>query len=37
MKSWLKDSNIEMYSTPNTGKYIVVETFIRILNIYFKY
>ena len=31
MKSWLQDSDIEMYSTHNEGKYNVVEKFIRTL------
>ena len=31
MKSWLKDNNIEMYSTHNEGKSVVVERFIRII------
>ena len=30
-KKWLKDNNIEMYSTHNEGKYVVVERFIRTL------
>ena len=30
-KKWLKDSNIEMYSTHNEGKSVVVERFIRTL------
>ena len=35
-KKWLKDNNIEMYSTHNEGKSVVAETFIRTLksNIY---
>ena len=28
-KKWLKDNNIEMYSTHNEGKSVVVERFIR--------
>ena len=28
-KNWLKDHNIEMYSTHNKGKPVVVERFIR--------
>ena len=35
MKSWLQDNDIEMYSTHNEGKYIVVEKFIRTLKIKF--
>ena len=31
-KKWLKDNNIEMYSTHNEGKYVVAERFIRTLN-----
>ena len=30
-KKWLKDSNIEMYSTHNEGKSVVAERFIRTL------
>ena len=30
-KKWLKDNNIEMYSTHNEGKSVVAETFIRTL------
>ena len=30
-KKWLKDNNIEMYSTHNEGKYVVAEKFIRTL------
>ena len=30
-KKWLKDNNIEMYSTHNEGKSVVVERFIRTL------
>ena len=30
-KKWLKDNNIEMYSTYNEGKYVVAERFIRTL------
>ena len=30
-KKWLKDNNIEMYSTHNEGKYVVAERFIRTL------
>ena len=30
-KKWLKDNDIEMYSTHNEGKSIVAETFIRTL------
>ena len=29
MKSWLKDNDIEMYSTHNEGKSVVPERFIR--------
>ena len=28
-KKWLKDNNIEMYSTHNEGKSVVAERFIR--------
>ena len=30
-KKWLKDNNIELYSTHNEGKSAVAERFIRIL------
>ena len=30
-KKWLKDNDIEMYSTHNEGKFVVAERFIRIL------
>ena len=30
-KKWLKDNDIEMYSTHNEGKYVVAERFITIL------
>ena len=30
-KTWLKDNNIEMYSTHNEGKSVVAERFIRTL------
>ena len=30
-KKWLKDSNIEMYSTHNEGKSVVAERFTRTL------
>ena len=30
-KKWLKDNNIEMYSTYNEGKSVVAERFIRTL------
>ena len=30
-KKWLKDNNIEMYSTHNEGKSVVTERFIRTL------
>ena len=29
MKSWLKDNDMEMYSTHNEGKSVVAERFIR--------
>ena len=32
MKSWLETNAIEMHSTHNEGKSIVVERFIRALN-----
>ena len=31
-KNWLEDSNIEMYSTHNEGKYVIAERFIKTLN-----
>ena len=31
MKSWLKDNNIEGYSTHNEGKSVVAESFITTL------
>ena len=41
MKSWLKNNNIEMYSTHNEGKLVVAEKFIRVLkkktNIWYQY
>ena len=38
MKSWLQDNDIEMYSTHNGGKSVVVERFIRALkNKIYKY
>ena len=33
LKIWLKDNNIEMYSTHNEGKSVVAERFIRTLKI----
>ena len=33
MKSWLKDNDIEMYSTHNEGKFVVAERFIKTLKI----
>ena len=30
-KKWLRDNNIEMYSTHNEGKSVVAERFIRTL------
>ena len=37
-KKWLKDNNIEMYSTYNEGKLVVAERFIRTLkNKVYKY
>ena len=37
-KKWLKDNNIEMYSTYNEGKSVVAEKFIRTLkNKIYKY
>ena len=30
-KKWLKDNDIEMYSTNNDGKFVVTERFIRTL------
>ena len=30
-KKWLKDNDIEMYSTHNEGKFVVAERFIRTL------
>ena len=32
MKSWLQENDIEMCSTHNEGKSVVVERFIRTLN-----
>ena len=29
MKSWLQDNDIEMFSTPNEEKSVVVERFIK--------
>ena len=38
MKSWLKKYNIEMYSTHNEAKSVVIERFIRTLkNKIYKY
>ena len=31
LKKWLKDNNVEMYSTHNEGKSVVAERFIRTL------
>ena len=31
MKSWLQDNDIEMYSTHNEGKSVVLDRFIRNL------
>ena len=31
LKNWLKDNNIEMYSTYNEGKSVVAERFVRTL------
>ena len=31
MKSWLEKNDIEMYSTPDEGKSVVAERFIRTL------
>ena len=37
-KKWLRDNNIEIYSTNNEGKSIIAESFIRTLkNKFFKY
>ena len=37
-KKWLKDNDIEMYSTHNEGKLVVAEIFIRTLkNKVYKY
>ena len=33
MKSWLKDNDVEMYSTLNEGKFVVAERFIKTLKI----
>ena len=30
-KKWLKDNSMEMYSTPNEGKSVVAERFIRTI------
>ena len=32
-KKWLKDNDIEMYSTHNEGKSVVAERFIRTIKI----
>ena len=32
MKSWLQENDIEMCSTHNEGKSVVVERFVRTLN-----
>ena len=38
MKSWLEKNDIEMYSTHNEGKSVLVERFIRTLkNKIYKY
>ena len=38
MKSWLQDNNVEMCSTQNEGKSVVVERFFRTLkNKMYKY
>ena len=38
MKSWLKENNIEMYSTHNEGKFIIAENFSRtLMNKFYKY
>ena len=38
LKEWLKDNNIEMYSTHNEGKSVVAERFIRtVKNKIYKY
>ena len=38
MKSWLQDNNIEMYSTHNEGKSVIVERFFKTLkNKLYKY
>ena len=36
IETWLQDNDIEMYLTPNEGKSVVSETFIRTLknNVY---
>ena len=36
-KKWLKDNNIEMYSTHNEGKSVVVERFIRTVKKNYKH
>ena len=35
-KKWLKDNNIEMYSTYNEGKSVVAERFLQKYDSYFK-
>ena len=35
LKKWLKDNDIEMFSTRNDGKSVVAETFIRTLKMKF--
>ena len=32
-KKWLKDNDIEMYSTHNEGKSVIAERFIRTLKV----
>ena len=32
-KKWLRDNNVEMYSTHNEGKFVVAERFIRTLKL----
>ena len=32
-QKWLRDNNVEMYSTHNEGKFVVAERFIRTLKL----
>ena len=38
VKNWLKDNDIELYSTNNEGKFVIAERFIKTLkNKIYKY